>query len=95
MSALTQELAAYGPTSSPLLDTFAAAATSPPTLPAGSVVVALWSEGWYRAALLRDVAEPKQETVVDVRFIDYGNCDQVLSAELSLDAFLYSYVSLT
>ena len=93
MSALTQELAAHGPTSSPLLDTFAAAAASPPTLSAGSVVVALWSEGWYRAALLRDVAEPKPETVVDVRFIDYGNCDQVLSAESTFDTFMHSFIT--
>ena len=76
MLALAQDLNAYGPATPPLLD-----ALSPTTsvLKCGTVVVALWSEGWYRAALLEDVAEPKPETVVNLRFIDYGNCDQVIS----------------
>ena len=74
MLALTQDLFAYGPTSPPLLDSLA---SKPAELKAGTVVVALWSEGWYRAALLQDVASPQAEMTVNVRFVDYGNCDEV------------------
>ena len=79
MLALTRDLLVYGPATPPLLESLS---SIPAVLKAGTVVVALWSEGWYRAALLADVSAPRPETVVDVRFVDYGNCDQV---------FIYSY----
>ena len=72
MLALAEDLAAYGPVAPPLLDGVAQT-----TLSTESVVVAFWLEGWYRAVLLNDVTDLKPDTIVAVRFIDYGNCDQV------------------
>lgn len=54
MSAMTQELASFGPTATPLLE-----AVASKSLSAGSVVLALWMEGWYRAAVLSDVNDLK------------------------------------